>query len=492
MFRTLLSPTLFCVCTMRLHGGLPNSDQPHANDPATQLSTLLESYFQSDDPHERANIATRIKTLPDITVDSVAAALLDLDVWSPTDADELHILADPAENAAIDITIKLPPDYNSAKRWPLILVIANHLSGNPDPDIATCLGPLRHAFILAFPHDTSCLDFHAPLASADQPRDWLRAIRRRVRIDSDRVFLVSQGTAGDRALNLATMHADIFAAALLLETRLDAPYAREMQQLLFPNLRNLPIRLVWTEPELPPNTVLKGRPIEVAFASLHAMKLAQTENLPFTQTVRRDGESFDLAAFWERKAPADEPLSEPRPSGSGVGGPPLQRWGTRMADAGNGRGTDTDPIPTRRTPTHVTHRFRYPAQSRAGFVRADQLTPPIWQGDQIDIVSHPHVDDSTFIRGVLESKLAHLEARIEGQSITVTAAKCDTVELHLSPAHLDFAQPVQITYNGKRRFDGRLSPDISTLLDSAYKDWEFQHPAPCRLRLSDRGRVLPF
>ena len=93
---------------------------------------------------------------------------------------------------------------------------------------------------------------------------------------------------------------------------------------------------------------------------------------------------------------------------------------------------------------------------------------------------------------MLESKLAYLHARVDDQTIAVTSRKCEIIELHIGVELVDLAKPVLIKYNDKRRFEGRLPTSVLTLLESAYEEWEFQHPSCVRLRMGKKGRVLPF
>ena len=93
---------------------------------------------------------------------------------------------------------------------------------------------------------------------------------------------------------------------------------------------------------------------------------------------------------------------------------------------------------------------------------------------------------------MLESKLAYMHGEVGDQTIAVASRKCEIIELRIGVELVDLTKPVLIKYNGKRRFEGRLPTSILTLLESAYEEWEFQHPACVRLRIGKRGRVLPF
>jgi len=443
--RPFLNLTVFSACVAGLAAAVPAADPSGNESDAPPLDSVIKSYFEEDDVGQRGTIAAEIASRPDASVEAVGAALRGVQLWPTVATDEWRVAVDAGEGRSTDIVVRVPKSYDPQQRWPMVLALADD-----DPDVNRWLETLRSGFIIAVPQDTSCLDFHAPPSVAAEPRNWLRALRRHLRIDSDRVYLVGSGPSSDRALLLAIMHADSFAGVVLRDARLAVPYRREMQRILFSNLRSTPVHFVWTEPELPLNTTLSGRDVEVAVCNLFAMKLAEEAGLPFTQTKLPNGETFDYAELREF------------------------------------------PRRPRSAPAEVSHWFRYPGQGGARFLRQGGFAEPIWEGDQIDIVTRPHADASDYVRRVLEDKLALVGGRVVGQTITISATKCEMVELHLEPSSVDFTRRIAITYNDKRRFEGRFAASVTTLLESAYEDWEFQHPACCRLRLGDQGRVLPF
>jgi hypothetical protein len=108
----------------------------------------------------------------------------------------------------------------------------------------------------------------------------------------------------------------------------------------------------------------------------------------------------------------------------------------------------------------------------------------MWETDQLSILPAAYTDRDTFIAEIVKDKMAYLGGRIEGQLIDIEAKNCARVELFLPQGLVDFTRPVTVKCNGKRRHEGVIEPSIGTLLETAYEEWEFQHPYVARLSFS--------
>ena len=429
-----------------------NGDLPVGGELSHHLEDSVMRYFRASDPHDRSTIATEIHQAAAGSIEQVATALRSVQLWSDVDVAEEELSVDfgPGRRPG-RLRVLLPADYDAKVAHPLILAFFEDGGRQLDPFDAEWLDEVRSDFVVALPASARCATFHAPAESAADPRDWLRSLRRRYHIDSERVYIYGSGVGGDAAFNVVVMHADAFASAIIREGMLAVPYRRELLPLLLPNLRHTPTHLVWTQPDLPPGTTLQGRDVSVAVNSLMTMQTARRQALPISETVLTGDRTVEVSQ--------------------------LRGWLDRVREQ-----------PVRR----FSHRFRYPGQGRACFLRQSGFTPPVWTGDQIDVAAQPHVSASSFTARVAEDKLALLQGVVQGREISITSAKCEAVELHLGLGDVDLSVPVRVRYNGKRRFDGLLPASITTLLKSAYDDWELQHPACVRLRVGKKGRVLPF
>jgi hypothetical protein len=128
--------------------------------------------------------------------------------------------------------------------------------------------------------------------------------------------------------------------------------------------------------------------------------------------------------------------------------------------------------------------FRYLPQGNGNWLRATDLDGDVWDDEQISIAVTASADRDEFITETLKQKLFYISGRIDGQNITVDTKRVAAIELRLSPEQVDFSRPVTIQVNGRKRFEGVLEPSIKDLLESAYEDWDFQHPVHFRKTFS--------
>ncbi len=434
------------------YGAGPTIADEETDDP---LLHSVQSYFRETDPTKRSPLVAEIQSAADGSLERVLETLAQIQLWKPVTGTEETLEVILGDGRKTRIRVTPPNQYDPNERYPLILALGGDDDGDTfDQQWLTSMGP--ECFVARVSQCTS-ISFDAPANQAGDPPAWLRALRRNYHLDSDRVYLYGSGTGGDAAFLAAVMHADAFAGVIVREGMLDVPYPRELQELLLDNLRNTPLHLIWTRPELPPQTLLEGRDVRVAVANQAFMKLAQTAPSP-------------NATGWPIRSTV---LFESTPTDANA-------W-AYILDA-------------RRRPAanSVSHRFRYPAQGHARFLRLGRFAGPVWEGDQIDIQAHPTADRSAYVTDVLQSKLASLAGRIDGQTIHIESTRCETVEILLHAGMLDFSKPIHIRYNGKRRFSDLVRPSIATVLEWAYTEWEFQRPVCVRLRVGRRGRVLPF
>ncbi|NOT02134.1 MAG: hypothetical protein HOP29_16105 [Phycisphaerales bacterium] len=432
------------------------SAQPPDNE-TPSLAQLVQEYFAAEPAEKRDVLVPRIAEAATGSIPDVLAALRAVQVWTAADPRAASTVPTEANGQTTAFDVRLPTGYDSAKAHPVAIVLtAADKPVDHDP-IVQAISRLDEPFVVIVPRAAPPSSFHASERGTDEVRAWLVAVRRRFHVDGDRVYLYGAAAGADAALTLILTQPDVFAGAIINEGAFDGPYGRELLPLLLPNVRHTPLRLIWTEPLMPVGELLVGRDYDVALTGMIVRETAARLDLPITETVLRPGEVPDYSF--------------------------LNDWMTRRRP----RVADT------------ARQFRFPAQGRSHFVRAIDLPPGApgdahspWQGDQLHILTVGHTDPSAYVTSVLDSKLPKFTARIEGQSIDIRSTLCDAIELHLPAGVVDFDKPVAIHHNGIRVFDGRLKPDVKTLLDSAYLEWEFQHPAVVRLRITARGTAVPF
>ncbi len=134
----------------------------------------------------------------------------------------------------------------------------------------------------------------------------------------------------------------------------------------------------------------------------------------------------------------------------------------------------------------ITHWFRYPAQGDVGWLRALKAYGDVWTEDQLSIVVNPTADRDAFVTDVLKDKLFYIAGHVDGQTITIETKRVAEIELRLYDGMVDFGRPITVIINGRKRHEAVVKPNIGTLLESAYEEWEFQRLVFVKLIFSIR------
>lgn len=421
------------------------------DESADSLDRYIQAYFQTTDAGDRAKIVPDIRRASQNSIDAVARAIDNVQVWNvPAERTASLTVADDDARESI-LNVHLPTTYQAEKSYPLLLAFIDR--NRPEPFDNSLFHSIQNEFIVVLipPENLPTLDFNAGPGNANWPRRWLGALRRLCRLDSRRIYLYGSGVAGDQAFLTAVMHADRFAGVVLCDSFLDVPQQRELYPLLIPNLQHTPTLITWRHPDFTASHPVQGRQVATAAFNLMLQQLAMETGSPFIFLPWNDDSPPNIEAALDL----------------------LKR-------------SRTSPCEFR------SHRFRFPGQGPTGLVRQDGFVPPIWIGQQLEFFVHAPADRSRFTRQVLDSKLALVESRWQGQNLEIVTRKCEAIEVHVPLGCVDFDNRIRIVFNGKRRFDGLLQPSIETLLDSAYTEWEFQNPSAVRLRIGPRGRAIPF
>jgi pimeloyl-ACP methyl ester carboxylesterase len=147
----------------------------------------------------------------------------------------------PGGGKATDYLVQLPPEYNSSRPYPLLLVL-HPLSGKA-PDALEKWSALaaRYGFILAAPEwgqeGQDGYYYSAPEHAA--VLNCLYDLRRHFQVDSDRVFLFGADTGGQMAYDVGLAHPDLFAGVLVMSA---GPFF--FAERYWPNAQHLPFYVV--------------------------------------------------------------------------------------------------------------------------------------------------------------------------------------------------------------------------------------------------------
>ncbi len=422
-------------------------------DGGPTLAALVEAYFRSDEADQRARLGRTIEEVSGGDLASVAEAVRHISLWSERPGDDHRFWFEPGDGGRIAVHYRIPADYDPANRHSMIVCVPD-TGMSPTQTLAFTIDVLGNAgrgCVLITTQRPIGGSFHQPLSSTADLRLLLRETRRRIHVDSNRVFLFGTGSGGDAAWMAAIAHPDLFSGVIILSGYPRVPCPEQVYPLFLGNLRGVAVLTVWNSPDEAPATV---RQRTVAAHNRAIVDFAGQASLSITGLELPGNSRDDL---------------KPPP------GAVAEMLARRAAP------------PAR----NISHWFRYPGQGHAGWLKQTRFKGRIWEAEQLSILPSPATDRGEFISDVIKAKLAYMGAQIDGQTITIETRRCARIELLLPVELVDWGRPVTVRCNGRTRHSGPISPSISTLLDNAFKEWEFQRLTVARLSFSvrtDAGR----
>jgi pimeloyl-ACP methyl ester carboxylesterase len=431
--------------------GICQPSKNEATPPA--LDALVNQYFRADDAKERTILASSIEKAAGSSIEAVATAVRRVMVWEPMPDGDIAIQS--STSGTITAKYHGSLDLDPAPRHGLVLCMPNDDEADTNLTLnraITVLGPnFCDSCGLAALSRSIGGSFHQHPAAADDLRRIIRELRRRIHLDTDRLYLFGFREGGEAAWMASLFQPDLFAGVIVVAAHPKLPFPQQVYPLLLPNLKDVPLAVIDPATDGP-----NAAPPSVLDAHLDAIvQLAGQTSLP----IRRVTVPFD----------------------DGEDGM-LPRWDTTKDElAGIRSKSRTKPGRT------VSHWFRYPAQGDVGWLRAVKTYGDVWTEDQLSIAVGPTTDRDAFITDVIKEKLFHLGGRVEGQTIHIETKHIAEVELRLFDWMVDFAKPITVIINGRKRHEGLVKPNIATLLESAYEEWEFQRLVFAELPFSIRA-----
>lgn len=431
--------------------GVIAAAKPPASQPtAENLDSLVHDYFTQDERSERRKLASQIEALPDVSIGQVAEAVRRVCVWEPrrTGRDELTVRTAAGDSRVIRMHV--PDGYDPSRCYQLIVALHGERTSDAEflEFVGQWLGERRDEFLVAAPREYPGAFFGAKPRQAWEPLDWLAALRRRYHVNTDRVYAIGESSGGHAACHLAAFYSHWFAGVVSLSGTLVTPYPRQAREFLLPNLAHTPLLLVWGDED-------------------------QTPIAPFTQISVADSNRHICGLVEKLRAPIE--CVEIKGVGPRALSPPAKPFLDLLTRS-------RDPAPRA-----VSHWFRYPAQGRVAWLRQIRFDGPMWEASELAVRVPADGDFDAYCQKTLQEKLAYIGGRIVGQRIEVQTTHTDLVELRLPDGLIDFDRPAVILLNGTKRLEGRVRPRITTLLELAYEDWEFQTLTPVRIMIDKDG-----
>jgi len=452
-----LSAALTLTIAVYGHSYVSRAEDQSTNNqvPPPTLDALVDQYFRSDDAKARTKLATSIEKTAGGSIQAVAAALRRVMLWEPMPAgDDITLLMPSAKLVNAKYRGLIDPD--PAPPQGLVICMPDK-DEEADTNLTinraiAVLGPAYYnsCGLVALSHSIAG-SFHQPPAAADDLRWIVRELRRRIHLDTDRLYLFGFREGGKAAWTASLFQPDLFAGVIVVASHPKLPFPRQVYPLLLPNLKDVPLAVIKPAANGP-----NAAPPSVMGAHLDAIvQLAGQTSLP----IRRVTVPFHEGEYGT-----------------------LPRWDAAKDELANVRDK------ARTKPGRaVSHWFRYPAQGDVGWLRAVKTYGDVWTEDQLSIAVGPTTDRDAFIADIIREKLFYLGGRVEGQTIHIETKRIADVEVRLFEGMVDFANPITILINGRKRHEGVVKPSVPALLESAHEEWEFQRMLFAKLPFSIRA-----
>jgi len=417
--------------------------------PNAKLADLLHQYFLATDDAARSALAEQIVLIPGINRKSLAQAIRSVSLWEKqkTGQYDLQLRLGPGASSDRQVSLSVPPDYDPARRWPLIITFhgTNGQSRQMVSMTRDLLGGRKDEFIIAAPQSIGPLGLTSPPEQIGQIHEHLIAVRKRFHLDNDRVYVMGYSLGSHHTWLASVVFPDDFAGAIPLATPLQLVGGDALFETLLPNARQIAILFCWgVKDTLEPN----GKPNpDGGNAEL---------NRRMTATIR--GANF--RSF--------EAVELPGVGHIGVR-PPVDAFSAIL---------DQKRV---HEPKEIRQAFRLPVQSRAWWVEAEELQGDPLPDNTIKIHYAPGQDPVVAQKRYLTERLGVIEVKCEGQTITLRGRKTKGLVLYLDDELLDLDKPIKIIRSGKTRFEGRITPDLRVMLEEAARSWDFDRLVSARV-----------
>lgn len=421
--------------------------QPARGD---DLPALLREFFIAARPDERDAARKAILAIPQLDHARLEAAIDKLTLWPdrPLDGDRLRVELGVEHRIVLELLVRLPRDYTPRRRWPLM--IALHGSGSQAADIMSLmrrmLGDDAERFILIAPENIDGPGFAEPVDREMRPRELLIALRKRLRIDNDRVFVAGYSLGGHRAFLTAVLHGDCLAGVMPLAGALVLPGDNALVDLFLENVRPLPMLVVWGENDVEFGITPRNRPLR---------GLAKSLKLDRYEAIELPGEGH---------------LGVVPPAAS------LKAWLGR----------------TRERYPHTVHQaFRFAETSRAYWVRAQKLAGAPLPAGEVRAPVRAGEDPRKAMAEYLRKQVGVIDAVSRDQMIELETHRSTYVELLLHDDLIDLNRPITVFRHKKKTWAGIVPRDLGVTLDEAAREWDFQRLPRAKLIVPVGGKARP-
>lgn len=357
-----------------------------------------------------------------------------------------------ADGQQVDAAVYVPKSYTPEKAWPLI--IALHGTGEDPPHqlafIVQLLGDERVGkYVIVAPQSPvegmfACDDREIGLAA-----NILPAISKRLRIDTDQVYLAGYSKGGHCSFVAASLYPDRFAGVMpLAGTFLISPFFQHQSRLLLPNLAGLPVWVLYGGKD---TGGPKGSPLTVETGGKVLHGIADTN-----QAI---GDMLAELSKNEPRLSSVKMVLLPE-AGHGQACPTQEQVQTWLESARPKLSSDE-------LATKQVKRFRAAHESWLNGVRATKLEGAAFDPTQnVKISAQTGEAPEQAAQRYFDQQFGLIDMQIDRKAnqLRLTTRKVNELEVWLSPQELDFDKPINISVNGTVRYQGPIKADAKQMV----------------------------
>lgn len=419
----------------------------------------LKQYF---DAPESANpkLVREIAQDPAFDFKKLSGWLHAADLWQPLPAGQTTITVPLRRDETRRVVLRIPEGYEPGKPMPLIYAL-HGTGGNAEQIIAyveqILPEDLREAYIIAAPDQYEDVVLHERWPLLEEHPMILTAIRRKVHIDSNRVYALGYSRGGHAAWTLAVLHPEEFAACIPLAGTL-----------LMPD-----VDLLW--PEFLP-----------AVAQTHVFCVYGADD-----TVGDAGAASPQGGIAGMNRLLAEQCRKEKLAVKFVELAGVGHGGVRPSEelVRKALTCKRDPYPKQ-----VCKAFRHLAQTDTWWIEGHEWRGEEWTDAplQVALPANAANNDAARRKALLNAyrqRLGELSGKIDGQTVDVRRKRIGVLTVWFGPESVDFAQPVTAKVSGKKRFEGVLEPDLQVCLQQAARNWDFDRLHVAGLRFNPPARM---
>lgn len=440
---------------------LASAAAPPTRADEEQILAAVRAFFETKDLDRRRQLAEQIESDPAYQREKVGGWLHRAAPFDEMAVGVTQIRVPLRNGQTRGVVLRIPARYDPRASWPLIYAL--HGTGGRGEGIITYLqGVLADAvdeYIIAAPSGYGEAQIHDVWPPPMEHPTVLAAVKRKVHVDSGRVFIAGYSRGGHAAWMLAVLHADQFAGALPLAGTLVLPEVDRLWEPFLDNVANTHVLCVWGANDAFGEDRKTPSPHGgIAGLNRKLGALAARMDLPVIMLEDPDKGHADIV-------------------------PPAEM----LADLLSRRRT--------RYPRQVKHTFRHIYQAQVYWIEGHKWTGSQWTDKlpQIRLREGENVHNPEHVKDALlrtmRGCLGELHGRIDGQLIDVRRKKVKELTVWIGDGMIDWREPVMLKVSGRKVFEGRLEPDLFVCLSQAARTWDFDRLRWVGLRFKSGSKL---